>query len=74
MPKDFERATRHIKPEDIDEVIPLVTGPDRLLELIFVAKDCGFEEVFIHNVSRDQIGFINFMKRQVLPALRESET
>ncbi|ACM39559.1 MULTISPECIES: TIGR03885 family FMN-dependent LLM class oxidoreductase [Rhizobium/Agrobacterium group] len=74
MPKDFERATRHVKPEDIDEVIPLVTGPDRLFELIFVAKDCGFEEMFIHNVSRDQIGFINFMKRQVLPALRVSET
>lgn len=74
MPEDFERATRHIKPDDIDEVIPLVTVPDRLIELILVAKDCGFEEVFIHNVSRDQIGFINFMKRQVLPALRVSET
>jgi probable non-F420 flavinoid oxidoreductase len=74
MPQDFENATRHIKPEDIDEVIPLVTDADRLIELIFVARDCGFEEVFIHNVSRDQIGFINFMKRQVIPALRASET
>lgn len=73
MPHDFENATRHIKPEDIDEVIPLVTDADGLIDLIFVARDCGFEEVFIHNVSRDQMGFIDFMKRQVIPALRVSD-
>lgn len=73
-PEDFERATQHLQPEDIDDFIPLVTVPDRLIELICVAKDCGFEEVFIHNVSRDQIGFLDFMKRWVFPAVRASHT
>lgn len=69
-PEDFERATRHVKPEDIDDVIPLITSADTLIEIISTAKACGFEEVFVHNVSRDQMGFLKFMKRQVLPVLR----
>jgi coenzyme F420-dependent glucose-6-phosphate dehydrogenase len=73
LPEDFEQATRHVKPEDIDEVIPLVTTAATLLEIISKANACGFEQVFIHNVSRDQIGFLEFMKRQVLPVLRRSE-
>ncbi|SFB63722.1 probable non-F420 flavinoid oxidoreductase [Rhizobium sp. NFR07] len=70
---DFERAADKVRPEDIDEAIPLVTRPDPLIEIISTAKACGFQEVFIHNVSRDQIGFLDFMKRQVLPALRASD-
>jgi len=74
MPEDFERATQHVQPDDIDAVIPLVTRPDRLIELISVAEACGFGEVFVHNVSRDQMGFLDFMKRQVLPVLCGSDT
>jgi coenzyme F420-dependent glucose-6-phosphate dehydrogenase len=74
LPEDFERTTRHVKPEDIDEVIPLVTAPATLLEIISAAEACGFEQLFIHNVSRDQIGFLQFMKRQIFPALRISNS
>jgi coenzyme F420-dependent glucose-6-phosphate dehydrogenase len=74
MPEDFEQATYHLKPEDIDEVIPLVTAPATLLDIISAAETSGFEQLFIHNVSRDQIGFLQFMKRQVLPALGTSNT
>ncbi len=73
-PEDFERAAQHVQPDDIDEVISLVTSPEPLIEIISAAEACGFEEVFVHNVSRDQISFLNFMKRQVLPALRAADT
>jgi probable non-F420 flavinoid oxidoreductase len=73
-PEDFERATDQVKPDDMDEVIALVTSPEPLIEIISTAEACGSEEVFVHNVSRDQIGFLNFMKRQLLPALRRSDT
>lgn len=69
LPEDFDAATSDVKPEDIDDVIPLITNGDELLEIIDEAASCGFEEVFIHNVSRDQVGFLRFMERTVLPYL-----
>jgi probable non-F420 flavinoid oxidoreductase len=70
LPEDFDAATSNVKPEDIDDVIPLITNGDELLEIIDEAASCGFEEVFIHNVSRDQVGFLRFMERTVLPYFR----
>ncbi|MGN7295403.1 TIGR03885 family FMN-dependent LLM class oxidoreductase [Rhizobium sp. SAFR-030] len=69
-PEDFDYATRDVDLEDIDNVIPLITDGDELVEIISDVASCDFGEVFIHNVSRDQLGFLAFMKRQVLPYLR----
>ncbi|TDK32230.1 TIGR03885 family FMN-dependent LLM class oxidoreductase [Rhizobium deserti] len=69
LPQDFDAATSDVKPEAIDDVIPLITDGEELLGLISEAASCGFEEVFIHNVSRDQSGFLRFMGRAVIPFL-----
>jgi probable non-F420 flavinoid oxidoreductase len=69
LPEDFDAATCDVRPEEIDDVIPLITNGDELFQLITEAASCGFEEVFIHNVSRDQLGFLDFMKSQVFPCL-----
>lgn len=66
-PHEFDDITRDVTPEDIDDHILLVTKGEELLQAITDARSCGFEEVYIHNVSRDQLGFMRFMASQVLP-------
>jgi G6PDH family F420-dependent oxidoreductase len=69
-PEDFDAATEDVKPEDMDKIMPLVTNGEELLPVIQECAACGFNEIYIHNVSRDQEGFIRFMAREVLPSLR----
>ncbi len=66
-PEEFDEATLNVKPGDIDDVIPLVTQGRHLLDLINGCAGCGFDEVYVHSVGRDQNGFINFMRDEVLP-------
>jgi coenzyme F420-dependent glucose-6-phosphate dehydrogenase len=70
LPEDFDAVTRGTEPTDIEEFIPLITTGHDLVELIEKAKSFGFRDVFIHNVTRDQLGFLRFMAREVLPSLR----
>lgn len=56
--------------EDMEGVMPLVTKADELLALIDEYRTFGFDDIYIHNVSRDQAGFISFMARDVLPAIK----
>jgi probable non-F420 flavinoid oxidoreductase len=67
MPADFEKATERVEPDEMEEVIPLITRGEELLEIIDEVSSCGFHEVYIHSVSRDQRGFLTFMESQVLP-------
>ena len=62
--------TATVRPDEVDEVIPLITRSYQLLDIIEDCSSCGFEEIYIHNVSRDQRAFLNFMARSVLPELR----
>ncbi|HEX2147096.1 MAG TPA: TIGR03885 family FMN-dependent LLM class oxidoreductase [Pseudorhizobium sp.] len=64
-PEDFDSVTSSVAPADIDDVIHLVTEADELLAAVEECASCGFNEIYIHNVSRDQIGFLNFMKLDV---------
>jgi probable non-F420 flavinoid oxidoreductase len=73
-PEDFDEATRDVKPQDMDDLIPLVTRGDELVELIEDARSSGFDEIYIHSVSRDQKGFVDFMAGEVFPALAGTGT
>ncbi|MBY3003284.1 TIGR03885 family FMN-dependent LLM class oxidoreductase [Rhizobium leguminosarum] len=69
-PKDFDEVTNTLRPEDIEEFVPLITEGSELLEIISELASCGFEEVYLHNVSLDQHGFMRFMAQEVLPHIR----
>jgi coenzyme F420-dependent glucose-6-phosphate dehydrogenase len=69
LPQDFDEVTKDVRPEEIDEVIPLITSGEELLALIAEISPLGFEELYIHSVSRDQHGFFRFMAHEVFPAL-----
>lgn len=68
-PADFDNVTREIPPEEMDQCVPLVSTAGDVLRLLDECRSCGVGEVYIHNVSRDQPGFIRFMAREVLPKL-----
>lgn len=69
LPEEFDAATENVKLEDIDKVIPLITDRDELLAIFDEISSLGFQEVFLHNVSRDQAGFLRFMAEEVFPKL-----
>jgi hypothetical protein len=58
-----------VTPEEIDSFIPLITRGAELLDLVEECATCGFDEVYIHNVSRDQHGVMGFMAEQVFSKL-----
>lgn len=64
-PAEFDAESRDVTPEKMDELIPLVTRGHELLDLIDEGASCGFDEIYIHNVSRNQRGFLNFMAKEV---------
>lgn len=68
-PAAFDNVTREVLPDDMGQFVPLVTEGEDVLHLIAECRSCGITEIYIHNVSRDQQGFIRFMAREVLPAV-----
>ncbi|MES4993140.1 TIGR03885 family FMN-dependent LLM class oxidoreductase [Agrobacterium radiobacter] len=68
-PAAFDNVTREVLPDDKGQFVPLVTEGEDVLHLIAECRSCGITEIYIHNVSRDQQGFIRFMAREVLPAV-----
>jgi coenzyme F420-dependent glucose-6-phosphate dehydrogenase len=72
-PAEFDRKTAEVEPQEMDNVIPLVTSGQSLLDLIADCRGCGVDEIYIHNVSRDQTGFMRFMAREVLPAVATTQ-
>lgn len=65
--EEFDAVTAVVRAEEIDEVIPLITRADQLLDIIQECASCGFDEIYIHNVSRDQYAFMDFMGARSCP-------
>ncbi|MGZ4351958.1 MAG: TIGR03557 family F420-dependent LLM class oxidoreductase [Gaiellaceae bacterium] len=66
-PADFEEAAQMVRPEDLADD-PLGPDPGPWLEQIRAYEDAGFTHVYLHQVGPDQEGFIEFARRELLPA------
>jgi len=66
-PKHFEQVVQLVTPDKIAESV--VIGPDasKYLAKIDEYAQAGFDHVYIHQVGRDQEGFIRFAEREILP-------
>lgn len=69
LPEDFDAAAQYVRPEDLDGHIRISSDLDRHIELLRRDAELGFDEVYIHNVGRNQQEFIRAFGDQVLPAL-----
>lgn len=68
-PEQFDAAAEDVGPEDMDAHVLISADPawhaERLLERCAI----GFDELYLHNVGRNQTAFIETFGREVLPKL-----
>jgi G6PDH family F420-dependent oxidoreductase len=68
-PRHFEEATKTVRPEDVARAIPCGPDPERHLSAITEYVKAGFDHVYVHQVGPDQVGFMRFYEREILPRL-----
>jgi coenzyme F420-dependent glucose-6-phosphate dehydrogenase len=69
LPAEFEAASRFVRPEDLHGPVHVSSDVERHLAWIQEDLELGFEQVFLHNVGRNQREFIEVFGEQVLPKL-----
>jgi coenzyme F420-dependent glucose-6-phosphate dehydrogenase len=69
-PRDFETATRFVRPEDMRESVLISADPARHAAWLNEFIELGFEELQLHQVGVNQREFIDTFGREVLPQLR----
>lgn len=69
-PEDFAAMAKLVRPENF--VNRMLIGADlgKHIENIQHYLDLGFDEIYIHNVGRDQASFIEVFGKEVLPHLK----
>ena len=69
-PEDFEAMAKLVRPENYKNRVLISPDPAEHAAHIQHFIDLGFDEVYIHNVGRNQEAFIDVYGRDVIPALR----
>lgn len=69
-PEQFETATKHVRPEDVAESILVSSNLDQHVEWIGRYMELGFDEIYLHQVGRNQEAFLEAFGTKVLPQLR----
>jgi alkanesulfonate monooxygenase SsuD/methylene tetrahydromethanopterin reductase-like flavin-dependent oxidoreductase (luciferase family) len=70
-PRDFDTATRYIRPEDMRESVLISCNPNQHVEWLAQFVELGFEELQLHQVGRNQHTFIHAFGAKVLPQLAQ---
>jgi probable non-F420 flavinoid oxidoreductase len=68
-PQDFDTATRFVRPEDMKESLLISSDLNRHADWLAEYIELGFEELQLHQVDRNQQGFIEAFGAKVLPQL-----
>jgi coenzyme F420-dependent glucose-6-phosphate dehydrogenase len=66
-PKQFEQASEHVRPEDLQDHVFIGNSAEFFIEKIEQYHALGFERISIHNVNKKQDSFIEFFSNEVLP-------
>jgi coenzyme F420-dependent glucose-6-phosphate dehydrogenase len=69
-PLDFEQMAKLVRPEDFEGRMLISADPEDHRAYIQKFIDMGFDQVYLHNVGRDQARWIEVFGRDVLPKLR----
>jgi len=69
-PEDFEQMAKLVRPEHFKNRVLISPDLQEHLDHIQHFIDLGFNEVFVHNVGKNQIEFIEAYGREIAPALR----
>lgn len=69
-PFDFEQMAKLVRPEDFKGRMLISSDPEAHRREIQKFLDIGFDQVYLHNVGRNQAQWIEVFGREVLPGLR----
>src|SRR5579871_963401 len=69
-PEDFEAMAKMVRPEHFENRVFMSADLGEHAAHIQHFIDLGFDELYVHNVGRNQEAFIESYARQVLPTLR----
>lgn len=69
-PFDFEQMAAMVRPEDFDGRMVISSDPDVHRAEIQRFLDLGVTQIYLHNVGRDQQGWLEVFGRDVLPKLQ----
>ncbi len=69
-PHDFAQMARLVRPEDFEGRMLISSDPDAHRHEIQKFIDLGFDRIYLHNVGRNQLEWIEVFAREVLPRLR----
>jgi hypothetical protein len=67
LPSHFEEAAAMVTEADVAEQVVCGPDPDAHLQGIAAFVEAGFDHVYVHQVGPDQVGFLDFYEREVLP-------
>ncbi|HEY0493027.1 MAG TPA: TIGR03557 family F420-dependent LLM class oxidoreductase [Candidatus Dormibacteraeota bacterium] len=68
-PNDFAQMAKIVRPEDFKGRMLISSNPDAHCKEIQKFIDLGFDQVYLHNVGRNQSEWIDVFAREVLPKL-----
>jgi coenzyme F420-dependent glucose-6-phosphate dehydrogenase len=69
-PLDFEQMAKLVRPEDFEGRMLISSDPEKHRQQIQKFIDLGFDQVYLHNVGRNQTEWIEVFARDVLPKLK----
>ncbi len=69
--EQFEAAAAHVRPEHVREAVLVSSDTKQHAAWLHEILDCGADELFLHQVPRDQHGFIDTFGREVLPEVAD---
>ena len=68
-PLDFEQMAKLVRPEDFEGRMLISSDPELHRAQIQKFLDLGFDQIYLHNVGRNQTEWIETFGREVLPKL-----
>ncbi len=67
--EEFDEAARHVRPEDMRDAVLISSDLDRHIDWLSELAELGFDEIYLHHVGQEQLGFIDAFGEHVLPKL-----
>jgi probable non-F420 flavinoid oxidoreductase len=67
--EEFDEAARHVRPEDMRDAVLISSDLDRHIDWLSGLVELGFDEIYLHHVGQEQLGFIDAFGEHVLPKL-----
>ncbi|AHM63365.1 F420-dependent oxidoreductase [Flammeovirgaceae bacterium 311] len=69
-PEQLEQAAKYVRPEDVEQHVHITSSPGKIVELVNMYAEMGFEKIILHNVNLEQEQFIRAFGEKIQPQLK----